>query len=561
MPSVPIPGRHPAFLSDRNIMLDLSRLSIRAKLIAGLTGCAVLTLSVGIIGTIGLRTTNTHTLDIYQGDLVPILRIAEIRQNIHADESALQMVLVLRTPSSVQDARTLLRVNAVAIDKAWAAYAPMIEGSTERAAANELVAARRTLDRLSTHALDLAARGDFEPTHSITGSDFVTAMEQANRSISTLYDENEAQARVSYAKSQLLYQRTLAASLAAVTAGLVVSLGLMAALLRAISSPIRKAVAFAGAIASGRLQQTPMPPRHDEIGELASALHSLDGQLTGVVLQVRSGAESVSDASRQIAQGNDELSRRAQQQAAALEETAAAMEEMTVSVRQTAGHARHAASLATAALSRAETGQAVTREAVAAMQHIEASSRSIVDIVGLIDEISFQTNLLSLNAAIEAARAGQEGRGFAVVAAEVRRLAQRSAQSAQEIRSLITEAVEKVSTGSALVGVSAQALDEIVQHVREASTLVKHIADGSAEQSIGIEQVNGSVTALDDGLQGTAALVEQAAAASRVLYTQASELRERVDFFELDMASEPSVTGQKDADQLRPAMVSEARYA
>jgi methyl-accepting chemotaxis protein-1 (serine sensor receptor) len=515
-------------------MLDVRRLSIRAKLIAGLTGCAVLTLCVGAIGTVGLRATNAYTLDIYRGDLVPILRIAEIRQGIHADESALQAVLVSRTPESVQDARTRIHADAQAINKAWSAYAPMIEGDTERAAADALVAARRTLDHLSEQALDHAATGDFDPGHSVTGKDYVTAMALANQSIGALYDENEAQAETSYQQSQRLYQRTLFASLAAVVAGLVVAAGLMAALLRAISLPVRKAVAFAGAIASGRLQQTPMPPRHDEVGQLTAALHAMDKQLTGVVIQVRSGAESVADASRQIAQGNNELSRQAQQQAAALEETAAAMEEMTVSVRQTASHARHADTLTAAALSRAETGQVVTRDAVAAMQHIETSSRSIVDIVGLIDELSFQTNLLSLNAAIEAARAGQEGRGFAVVAAEVRRLAQRSAQSAQEIRSLITEAVEKVATGSALVGVSAQALDEIVQHVREASDVVKQIAEGSAEQSLGIEQVNSSVTALDNGLQGTAALVEQAAAASQLLHTQASELKGRVDFFELE---------------------------
>jgi methyl-accepting chemotaxis protein len=514
-------------------MLNLSHLSIRAKLVSGLAGNAVFTLCVGIIGIIGMRMTNDSTLDIYQGDLVPILRIADVRQGIHSDESALQKMLVLHTPASVQIARDQILANAKASDQAWSSYAPMIEGGAERDAADALVVARRTLDQLDADALDRAARGDFDPAHSIAGGNYTSAMAEANRNINALYSENQAQAQNSYWHSQRVYWLARAASIATIAAGLMLSFGLLVILLRAISSPISRAVHFADAIAAGRLQQAAMPQRHDEIGKLTSALHTMDGQLTGVVLQVRSGAEAVSDASQQIAQGNEDLSRRAQQQAAALEETASAMEEMTAAVQLTAAHARQAASLAATALSHAETGQTVTEEAVGAMQHIEASSRRIFDIVEVIDELAFQTNLLALNAAVEAARAGQEGRGFAVVAAEVRRLAQRSAQSAKEIRTLITEATEKVSTGSALVSVSAQALAEILLHVRAASGLVDGIAVSSEQQATGIDQVNAAVTTLDQGIQGTAALVEQAAAASQLLYTQASELRGRVDFFEL----------------------------
>jgi methyl-accepting chemotaxis protein len=272
-------------------------------------------------------------------------------------------------------------------------------------------------------------------------------------------------------------------------------------------------------------------------GSLLAELARMRDKLTGIVGEVQHGSQAVSSAAQQIAKGNDDLSQRTQEQASSLEETAASMEEMTSTVKQNAENASFANQLARGAREQAERGGEVAAQAVVAMDGINASSRRIADIVGLIDEIAFQTNLLSLNAAVEAARAGEQGRGFAVVASEVRSLSQRSAAAAKEIKGLINESVQRVQTGSALVDQSGAALTGIVDSVKKVTDIVAEIAAASQEQSAGIDQVNRAVMQMDEVTQQNAALVEEAAAAARAMQEQAQELQRQVKFFRLDDAT------------------------
>ncbi len=304
-------------------------------------------------------------------------------------------------------------------------------------------------------------------------------------------------------------------------------------LARSITRPLEQARNAARAIAQGDLGVDIGEHGKDEIGQLLGEMQRMQQSLNKIVSDVRSGVDSVGTASREIAQGNHDLSSRTEQQASSLQQTAASMEQMTSAVKQNADAAKQANQLAASATQVAEKGGAVVGQVVATMDEITASSKKIAEIITVIDGIAFQTNILALNAAVEAARAGEQGRGFAVVAGEVRNLAQRSAQAAREIKSLISESVSKVETGSAQVQEAGSTMSDIVTQVKRVTDLIGEITSSTLEQSSGITQVNQAVTQLDQMTQQNAALVEQSAAAAQSLKEQADRLAQAVAIFKL----------------------------
>lgn len=261
------------------------------------------------------------------------------------------------------------------------------------------------------------------------------------------------------------------------------------------------------------------------------AMARMRESLADVIHRILDAAESISAGASQIAAGNSDLSGRTEQASASLERTASSMSELTSAVEQTAGHANEANRLASDASQLAKDGHAAVDQVVGAMGGIEEASTKIGDILSVIEAISFQTNILSLNAAVEAARAGEQGRGFAVVASEVRALAQRSATAAKEIKALIDTAVQRVQTGSSHVARAGRTMTDIVSGVSRVTSIMGDIAAASTEQSCGIAEVNQSVAQMDSATQQNAALVEQAAAAAAALNEQAQRLRETVGVF------------------------------
>ncbi|WP_019578049.1 methyl-accepting chemotaxis protein [Curvibacter lanceolatus] len=302
---------------------------------------------------------------------------------------------------------------------------------------------------------------------------------------------------------------------------------------RSITRPVQQAVDAATAIAHGDLALQIPTGAQDETGQLLRALADMQGRLAALVADVRRNAEGVATASAEIAQGNNDLSARTEHQASALEQTAASMEELGSTVRQNADNARAANQLAVNASTVATQGGEVVAEVVDTMKGINESSRKISDIIGVIDGIAFQTNILALNAAVEAARAGEQGRGFAVVASEVRSLAQRSADAAKEIKSLIGASVERVEQGSHLVDRAGATMTEVVSAIRRVTDIVGEISAASSEQSSGVAQVGEAVMQMDQATQQNAALVEQSAAAAASLRNQAGLLVDAVAVFKL----------------------------
>jgi methyl-accepting chemotaxis protein len=279
---------------------------------------------------------------------------------------------------------------------------------------------------------------------------------------------------------------------------------------------------------------------------LLFAIKTMRDSLAAIVGKVRQGTDSITSASSEIASGNEDLASRTEHQAESLEKIASAMEELTSTVKQNASTAQQANTLAQSASSVSQQGGTVMLEVTQTMASIHDSSKKIVDIIAVIDGIAFQTNILALNAAVEAARAGEQGRGFAVVASEVRNLAQRSAAAAKEIKALINDSVDKVDTGTILVQKAGTTMQDVVASVQRVTEIMSEISVASAEQSSGIEDVNGAISEMDSTTQKNTALVEEASAAAMQLREQAEALADVVGLFKLEhkASATPKVSQQ-----------------
>ena len=353
--------------------------------------------------------------------------------------------------------------------------------------------------------------------------------------------------------------RTMLIALGALA--ILIGAGFALAITRSITGPIRAAVRVAETVSAGDLTSDIVVNSGDETGKLMFALKTMNDNLVDIVGQVRSGTDTISTASSEIADGNMDLSSRTEEQASSLEETASSMEQLTSTVKFNAENARQANQLAISASQVASKGGAVVSEVVATMGSINDSSRKIVDIISVIDGIAFQTNILALNAAVEAARAGERGRGFAVVASEVRNLAQRSAAAAKEIKTLIGDSVEKVETGSRLVDVAGKTMAEVVASIARVTNIMNEITTASDEQRDGIEQVNQAVAQMDTVTQQNAALVEQAAAAAASMQEQSARLSEVVGVFKLNKLAAPPQVAAPMRGAARAPLPQPARVA
>lgn len=348
-----------------------------------------------------------------------------------------------------------------------------------------------------------------------------------NRFDTYIQSENESAQDAMAAR----YQLTLYIFGAVIALALIIALMASLTMQRMVLTPLGRVGRYFDQMAAGDLTQNIRATSNNEIGVLYTGLQRMQSSLAQSVDAVRQGMMEISRDAHTIEAGNNDLSSRTEQQAAALQETAASLEQLASTVRLTADNAAQANQLAAGASEVMQKGSDIITQVVTSMQAISASSHKISDIVGVIDGIAFQTNILALNAAVEAARAGEEGRGFAVVAGEVRALAQRSATAAREIKELITDAVDKVATGSTQVGQAGQIMNDIVVNATQVGDIMAEISAATSEQSTGIDQINLAVSQMDKVTQENASLVTDAAETAAVLMDHVEKVGKAVAQF------------------------------
>ena len=537
----------------------LSNLKIGPRM--GFAFAAVIALAavVVLIGITRLSNLN-ESLDKIGSDRLPkVVTLVEIADDVNLVARELRNQLIWEDPAKLAGSREVIEKSRETITKAYEKITPTIRSEEGKKLLAATLEARAAFTPVLVEMQALVKAGKVAEAEAMLDSKlrpaqqaYMTALEKLkNMQLDQVHEEVKNGEAVYTQAKWLMF-------------GLLAAMGAMGTLMgwwitRSITHPVAQALDVAEKVAAGDLSSRIQVTSTDEIGRLLGALKAMNESLVGIVGTVRSASDSIATGSAQIASGNADLSQRTEEQASALEETAASMEQLGSTVKQNADNAQQANQLAMGASTVAVRGGEMVSQVVETMKGINNSSKKIADIITVIDGIAFQTNILALNAAVEAARAGEQGRGFAVVASEVRNLAQRSAEAAKEIKSLITASVERVEQGTTLVDQTGSTMEEIVTSIKRVTDIMGEINSASREQSTGVNQVGEAVGQMDQVTQQNAALVEESAAAAESLRQQAQQLVSAVSVFKLGnegshhMVSSPSAAASSQAASPKPA--------
>ncbi|MBB4843788.1 methyl-accepting chemotaxis protein [Paucibacter oligotrophus] len=518
--------------------MNIRNVNIGLRLGAGFCVLLGLLISIALIGILKIGSINEH-VEFFSVNVVPSLKIVDtLRSSTQSLRRLESQHLLLSTEKEMDEMEQRIAGIHKNIENGLKAYDPLVADETDKRnldAVRSAVSAYQALwSRLRALSHQIPADpSKLELAKKLLFGESRSAFEVLNKSLDALWDYNDVLLERGSKEAAEGYRSAVwlvsSLSLAAVGMGAVAAVWIT----RSITQPMNQAVAAAERIGAGDLSSRIEVTGRDETAHLLSSLKQMNAGLVDIVSRVRNSSDSIATGSAEIANGNADLSQRTEEQASNLQQTAASMEELTATVKQNADTARQASQMATSASAVATQGGEVVGRVVATMEQITASSKRINDIIGVIDGIAFQTNILALNAAVEAARAGEQGRGFAVVAGEVRSLAQRSAEAAKEIKSLISASVENVEAGAKLCDDAGKTMGDIVNQVKRVTDLIGEISSSSMEQSTGIGQIGDAVTQLDQVTQQNAALVEESAAAAESLKHQAAHLAQTVAQFKL----------------------------
>ncbi|WP_233964508.1 methyl-accepting chemotaxis protein [Pectobacterium versatile] len=513
----------------------LKNMRIGNRLFLGFGLLITLTLTLSSLEYVFIKNIEKEVDKITEDRIVKTNLLRDIRDHLNNNIQTVRDIILL--PGDKRQEKKNLRQTITAITTASnATYSHLdniIKFGKGRELFDELTGIRKqygiTIDQAITYALE----GTDEQATAFLFNDVAKIQKNYFTKLGELLDYQQENVDKSKVETKLFISEALFWTLLLSAFSAVLGVLIAWLLTRSVTAPLSIALSSALRIGEGDLRGTIAVDSRDEFGQLLEAMRDMQSSLTKTVITVRDNAESVATASIQIAQGNADLSSRTEEQASALEETSSTMTQLGMTVKNNADNARQADQLAKNASTVAQQGGQVVDDVVETMKAIDESSRSIADIINVIDSIAFQTNILALNAAVEAARAGEQGRGFAVVAGEVRSLAQRSAEAAKEIKTLITTSVERVEQGSDLANKAGETMQQVVVAIRQLTDTMAEISSASAEQSTGVDQVGIAVNQMDQTTQQNAALVEESAAAALSLQEQADLLVRAVSVFKV----------------------------
>ncbi|WOB09972.1 methyl-accepting chemotaxis protein [Piscinibacter gummiphilus] len=521
--------------------MNINDLTVRTRLGMAFGGLAAIVLLVSWLSLHALGDSNQRFARYVEGINARANLVAQVRGAVDRRAIAARNLVLVKSPSELAEEKAEVARAHEEVQTGLTQLTQLSSGDTDASArAASLIAEIARVERaygpVALAIVELALSQKNEQAIAKMNEEcrpLLAALLKATSDFDN-YTRAQAQQLVTEGAAQYARQRNLLvlgcvlAFLAAALAGVWITRSLT----RSLGAEPGALGLIAQRVTSGDLS----PIAHAErapAGSVLASLAAMQGSLSHIVGQVRSASDSIATGSSEIAAGNADLSQRTEEQASNLQQTAASMEQLTGTVKNTAETAQQANQLASEASAAATQGGRAVDQVVATMQDISGASKRIADIIGVIDGIAFQTNILALNAAVEAARAGEQGRGFAVVASEVRSLAQRSANAAKEIKTLIGDSVEKVEAGSRQVHEAGQSMSAIVGQINHVSRFIEQISRATYEQTSGIGQVGDAVNQLDQVTQQNAALVEESAAAAESLRHQAARMAEMVGFFKL----------------------------
>lgn len=464
----------------------------------------------------------------------------DMRGSVHDRAIALRDVVLTQDDTRLDALRSEMeRLSSDYVTASEGEHHEYPSGQEERNILDSIDAQAATTLSLTQQVMEFRQKDQFADAQTLlleeAGPAYAEWLNRINQFIElqqALNDTTTATARDTASGFQM---QMLGLTLFALLVGGLIAVFLSRQLLRELGAEPHEVKAFAEAIGRGELTSHGQLKKGDTRSIMASQV-AMAHQLQTIVTQVRASAEAVASNSEQIAEGNNDLSSRTEQQASALAETASAMEQLNSTVKLNADNSEQASQQATSASSTAKQGGEAVSQVVATMNDLNKSSQEIAGIISTIDAIAFQTNILALNASVEAARAGEHGRGFAVVAEEVRRLAQRSADAAREINALISSNLERVNHGNERAEEASKSTEEIVAAIERVTSIMKEISYASAEQSTGVQEVGRAVTEMDQVTQQNAALVHESATAANSLRQNAHSLLHTMEVFKLPNA-------------------------